>query len=232
MVTQRYMQCLINLLYYAPTRGFSVSVELLGYDSLIPRARNTLVAKFLDKAEATHLIFIDADIGFEPGQIERMLRFGRDVVAGMYPLKLIEWNAAVLRRLEVGEPFESATLRYVGTPHTGDKAEFEQGFVTGDFAGAGFLMIKREALAQMALAMPETKYAAAHNFTEPAASNNFHALFECMIDPETREYLSEDYAFCARWRALGGKVWLDTQSTLMHVGPREFRGDTRVRFGG
>ena len=38
-----------------------------------------------------------------------------------------------------------------------------------------------------------------------------HALFECMIDPETKEYLSEDFGFCRRWRALGGKIWLDVE---------------------
>jgi hypothetical protein len=51
-----------------------------------------------------------------------------------------------------------------------------------------------------------------------------------MIEPLSGEYLSEDYAFCHRWRSLGGKLWLDTQSRLTHVGPREFHGDASVRF--
>jgi hypothetical protein len=51
-----------------------------------------------------------------------------------------------------------------------------------------------------------------------------------MIDPDTGDYLSEDYTFCRRWRALGGEVWLDTRSKLMHIGPREFAGDAGARF--
>ena len=53
-----------------------------------------------------------------------------------------------------------------------------------------------------------------------------------MIEPSTREYLSEDYTFCHRWRAIGGRLWLDTQSRLVHVGPREFAGDAAARFAG
>jgi hypothetical protein len=51
-----------------------------------------------------------------------------------------------------------------------------------------------------------------------------------MIEPSSGEYLSEDYAFCHRWRSLGGKLWLDTQSRLVHVGPREFLGDASLRY--
>jgi hypothetical protein len=51
-----------------------------------------------------------------------------------------------------------------------------------------------------------------------------------MIDKESGAYLSEDYTFCKRWRALGGKIWLDTESTLSHIGPFDFNGDAKVRF--
>jgi hypothetical protein len=55
-------------------------------------------------------------------------------------------------------------------------------------------------------------------------------LFDTTIDPETRHYLSEDYTFCARWRALGGKIWLDTKSILSHSGTYEFVGDPSARL--
>jgi hypothetical protein len=49
-------------------------------------------------------------------------------------------------------------------------------------------------------------------------------VFEPMIEPETGEYLSEDYAFCRRWRDLGGEVWADAESPLTHVGHATYRG--------
>ena len=69
----------------------------------------------------------------------------------------------------------------------------------------------------MIAAHPELKFRAVHTLTnETPNSDNLYALFECAIDRETGVYLSEDYAFCARWRALGGEIWLDLQSRLTH----------------
>jgi hypothetical protein len=199
------MQSAIRLLQAGPALGFHVSIELLGYDSLITRSRNTLAAKFLDTPSATHLLFIDADIAFEVEQVVRMLRFGEDLVAGMYPLKMLP-------------------PRYVGVPCEGEQLEIREGFVTGRFAGTGFMMIRRAVFRRMIEAFPETRYTAAHTQPIPNSSPNQYALFDCLIEPETGHYLSEDYAFCHRWRTLGGRLWLDTQSTLTHIGAHEFEG--------
>ncbi len=230
LVTQRYMQSICALLQYGGVRGWAVSVELLGYDSLIPRARNTLVATFLDHPDATHLMFIDADIGFQPEQVERMLAFDKEVVAGMYPLKLIDYDAGVVARVQAGEALQAAQTRYVGALDTEALARAVDGFAPGLYAGTGFMMIRRSALARMTEAYPETRYSACHDRQAPRLSANNYALFDGMIEPETREYLSEDYTFCHRWRAIGGTLWLDTRSQLMHVGAREFTGDATARY--
>lgn len=230
LVCQGYMRSVIELLQTGPSAGFRVSVELLGYDSLVTRSRNTLVAKFLNTASATHLLFIDADISFEARNIVRMLRFGEDVVAGMYPLKMICWDDAARQHAAAGESFETAPLRYVGLPAEGADFESRDGFVTGTYAGAGCMLIARPALQRMTEAFPATRYSAVHTAPVPASSPNQYALFDCMIDPPTGHYLSEDYAFCTRWRSIGGRIWLDTQAQLVHVGAHEFNGDPRLRF--
>jgi len=228
LVHHRYMQCLCLLLQYGAANGIEISVELLGHESLITRGRNTLAAKFLDNTTTTHLLFIDADTGFEVQQVLRMLAFDRDVVAGMYPLKLIDWTAEALDRLRHGEPIEQAPIRFVGTPS--EPREQEGAFVAGDYAGTGFMLIKREVFARMFEAYPRLRYTAAHNAAVPSNSPNQYALFDCVIDEETGEYLSEDYTFCKRWRKIGGKIWLDTESRLMHVGAYEFYGTPKARF--
>jgi hypothetical protein len=104
--------------------------------------------------------------------------------------------------------------------------------MTGSYAGTGFMMIKRAALERMIAAHPETKYKVAQTYPKPERpSQNLYNLFDCMIDPETGEYLSEDFTFCRRWRELGQKLWLDTQSALVHVGSSEFRGEPLVKLG-
>jgi hypothetical protein len=52
-----------------------------------------------------------------------------------------------------------------------------------------------------------------------------------MIDPQTKEYLSEDFGFCRLWRALGGKIWLDVEAPLVHTGSHDFVGNPAVRYG-
>jgi hypothetical protein len=230
LVTQRYMQSTFALFQFGMSAGVPVTIELLGYDSLITRSRNTLVAKFLDRPEATHLFFIDADIGFGLEHVVRMLRFDEDVVAGMYPLKLLDWAHGGLTRALSGEAIETAPLRYVGTPCQGDALEARDGFVTGTYAGTGFMLIKRAALLRMTEAYAHLRYTAAHTQAVPSLSRNQFALFDCMIEPETGTYLSEDYTFCRRWRTIGGQIWLDTQGPLIHVGPHEFHGQPASRF--
>src|ERR1700710_732701 len=73
LVGQNYMQSIIRLRLQAGPAGFDVTLGLLGHDSLITRSRNTLVSQFLDVPNATHLMFIDAYIGFDPGQMCGML---------------------------------------------------------------------------------------------------------------------------------------------------------------
>jgi len=54
--------------------------------------------------------------------------------------------------------------------------------------------------------------------------DDYHAAFDCMIDPTNRRYLSEDYAFCRRWQQAGGKIYADVNTTLGHVGNLPFSG--------
>jgi hypothetical protein len=223
------MQSAIALLQRGPALGFRVTIEMLGYDSLVTRSRNALVAKFLYTETATHLLFVDADIAFEVEQVVRMLRFDHDVVAGMYPLKMIDWDAAALARAQTGEPPDSAPLRYVGLRCDQEEPESRDGFVPGLYAGTGFMLIKRAVFARMIAAFPETRYTTAHTQPVPSNSPNQYALFDCMIDTNTGHYLSEDYAFCRRWRNIGGRLWLDTVGELTHIGPHEFAGRPGLR---
>ena len=103
LVSQNYMLSVIRIMSYAKSAGFDVSLSLLGYDALISRARSTLVAAFLDNPAATHLLFVDADISFEPPQVERLLRFDKDFAGALYPLKTIDWDFIPQRCVEGGE---------------------------------------------------------------------------------------------------------------------------------
>jgi hypothetical protein len=234
-VTQSYMLSVIRLMSYAKSAGFKVSLSLAAYDALISRARSTLVAAFLDDASATHLLFVDADISFEPQQMERLLRFDKDFTGALYPLKSIDWELIPQRCVNGGENFHQAALSYVGTFCNAAERKQEKDFATAIYAGGGFQLIRRSVLERMVAAYPETHFNRVHGLPmsgsrrDDMQSSNLFALFDCMIDPETSTYLSEDYSFCLRWRKIGGEIWLDNASKLTHAGPYQFVGDHASR---
>ena len=229
LVTTGYMMSIIKLMQYGERCGFSVHLNLLGRDSLVTRSRNTLVAQFLKTKSATHLMFIDSDIAFEPELVHRMLAFDQDVVGGMYPAKAICWDAPA--KIKDREPPQTATLQYVGKFCQGPELERRGPFATGVYCATGFMLIKRQAIERLIEAHPERAYASDHVYVPEKSEQKFYALFECEIDPETKEYLSEDFGFCRLWRALGGKIWLDVEGALTHTGPYDFVGNPALRFG-
>ena len=198
-------------------------------DALITRARASLVSQFLDDESATHLLFLDADIGFEPDQVLRLLQSGADMCAAIYPIKRIEWDK-VKTTIEAARPNPAAAaLKYVFEVDDPNAVAEKGGFVKVRYAGTGFLMIRRAALERMCARYPQLRYRRDHSIDAATASDNRFALFECMI-ADDGTYLSEDFAFCKRWTDMGGEIWADLESKLSHVGPMTFSGDLASQF--
>ena len=209
-----------------------LKVHLRDGDALITRARANLVALFLDDPAATHLLFIDADIGFTPDQVFRLMESGADMVAGCYPVKRINWDKARRALSEDGSKVEAASLDYVLEIDNPDQVRVVNGFTRVRHAGTGFLMIRRHVLERMCAhpGYASLQFFREHTHDALAGSRNRFALFECMIDPADGTYLSEDFAFCRRWTDIGGEIWADLDSRLDHVGPSVFHGDVASQF--
>lgn len=192
------------------------------HESLITRARNGIANEFLRDEAATHLLFIDADIEFDPRLVLRLLGADKDVLCGVYPVKGLDLTRVMGQ--PAGTPAalaEAASLDYAVKIKPGCKMD-EQGFLEVDYAATGFMLIRRAVLTRLAEAYPELHYRFA--CTNEAAAEN-HAFFDTLIDPETRHYLPEDYAFCKRWRDIGGQVHVSVPGRFTHIGTRPYRGD-------
>lgn len=225
LVTDLYVRSILQLQSACFHRKVKLQVRLAGGDALITRARQNIVAAFLADPGATHLLFIDADIGFDPDQVFRLLDFDADVSSAIYPLKRIDW-AKVAAIAERKQPLESGSLIYTVQFANESKIEVRSGFARVEFAGTGFFMIRRAALLAMIERYPELRYAHDHKPDDRLGGSQWrYALFNCMIDEKTGTYLSEDFAFCKRWHDMGGEIWADLQSKLTHVGPVNFVGD-------
>src|SRR5215471_17259824 len=129
--------------------NIDLTVHMRDGDALITRARANLVTLFLDDPAATHLLFVDADIGFAPEQVFRLIESGADVVAGCYPIKRVNWDKAT-RAIKAGRTdVTAASLDYVLEIEDPDRIVVVNGFTRVRYAGTGFLMIRRQALEAM-----------------------------------------------------------------------------------
>ncbi|HEY1719928.1 MAG TPA: hypothetical protein VGG27_01690 [Magnetospirillaceae bacterium] len=225
-VTSHYMTSMLNLQRACIERGIDHVVKLLGHDSLIPRARNILVSQFLDDPQATHLLFIDADIGFAPERVFALLEAGYDVAGAVYPMKMLDWSRIAAQAKAGAAQLKSSALNYVVDFVDPAKPEIQGNFARVKQVGTGFMMIKRSVFERMATQYPALKYNGYRkNTNRELNSPNTYAFFDTMIDPTDGDYLSEDYAFCRRWTDLGGAIWADASSKLTHVGTVPFEGD-------
>jgi len=217
-----FMQSVLALQAACIARGVGLQVELGGGDALIPRARATMAAKFL-AGPHTHLLFVDADIGFSPDQVFRLLEADRDLVGGVYPTKRIDWDKVRAAAQAGLKDLMAASVGYVVRflPSATNSVELDdQGFGPVAYVGTGFMLVKRRAVQAMADAHPEL----AAGMHDMGGGEPVVMMFETMIEPETGEYLSEDYAFCRRWRDLGGQVFADFGTRLAHVGHAVYVG--------
>src|SRR3984885_7225915 len=148
-----------------------MKVLLKDGDALITRARASLAAQFLDDPDATHLLFIDADIGFEPAQVLRLIACGAEMCAAIYPIKLIDWDK-VKAAITAGRPNPAAAaLSYVFEVPDPEAVAERAGFVRVCHAGTGFLLIRRAALERMCAHYPHLRYRRDHSMEAATPSD-------------------------------------------------------------
>jgi len=214
--------------------GVQLQLYYLFNESLITRARNYCVDEFM-RSDATHLMFIDSDIGFSPHDVVAMLALMTDdspydVLGGPYPKKCISWEKikqAVDKGMADDDP--NALDKYVGdyvfNPRSGQK-EIPLGEPVEVLElGTGFMMVRRKTFETYRDAYPELSYKPDHVRTEHFdGTREIHAYFDCIIDPDSKRYLSEDYNFCYHVTKMGGKNFLCPWMKLQHVGSYIFGG--------
>jgi hypothetical protein len=223
-VELHFMRSVLALQAACRTRDISLHIELMAGDALITRARSRLAAGFLAHPQATHMLFCDADIGFAPENVFRLLEADHPVVAAVCPLKRIDWEKARAAAQAGVADLQAAAIgyvvRFIPTPDHSVHVD-DHGFGKVAYGGTGFLLISRPAMQSLADAHPDLEADLGDAGEGPAQAV---MLFDTLIEPETGEYLSEDYAFCRRWRDLGGEIWADLEARLTHVGHAAYTG--------
>ena len=242
-IGEPYFRSMMRLAILCNKYDIQFTVSTLANESLITRGRNTLTSFFMEHPQATHLFFIDADIEFDPNDLLRMVAYDKPIVVGAYPKKAINWQSIVdaARRNdeETAQTIEGHSSNYVvnfdflkdddGKPLP--QIQIRDNLIKLKDGGTGFMCIRKDVIQQMFDKHPELKYANDIN-VDKKFEKHMYALFDCIIDPESRRYLSEDYTFCRRWQNMGGDVFLDPRTALNHVGHYTFRGNIRKLITG
>ena len=225
--TGYYTQSMLTLGPVLNQNGYDMAYSAMFNESLIQRGRNALAHGFMQRPECTHLMFIDADIKFNPQDIIKMIEADKDIICGIYPKKEINW-VEVEKAVKEGVPTDRLKTRtasvvvnlkdYAGsvTVPVSEPVEIFNG-------GTGFMLIKRSTFETMKSVV--NSYNNDVLFLDGAISNDrITEYFACAVEPGTERLLSEDYFFCWKAREAGLKVWAAPWAQLGHFGSYLFEG--------
>jgi len=235
-----YVTCLINTMTLFSSIGVEVCAEFCRNDSLVTRARNNLIAKAMHNKSVTHMLFIDADITWNPVDILKLVLADKNIVGGVYPIKNYEWNKLIepgknipkewvdkknssqLSASMSDQDFIQHRMMRYNLNYISNTLEVSNNLTKVRHLATGFMMIRRDTIEKMARAFPSTKYTDDVGFLQGEENEYAYALFDCGV--EEGHYCSEDWLFCSRWSKMGGETWVDVTINLNHCGVEDFKG--------
>jgi len=224
---QAYAESILKLQRMCAQNGVQLMLDTTENESLVHRARNISVARYMIRTQADYFMFIDADVKFEAESVLRLLRSGHDISCAVYPKKVVMWEQAEKAVLSNDARDLNKLAASLVMNFKSNNTPVKDGFVEVLDGPTGFLMIKRDVFTRMFEKYPELNCKNDHQNRD---FEDYCAVFDCMIDPENRRYLSEDYAFCRRWQQMGGQIFADVTTTLGHVGNIRFFGKLEDRL--
>jgi hypothetical protein len=221
-----YVRSIIGLQRRLAQRKWDSLFMTISYADIV-NSRNYLLTQWYDKTDATHLLFIDADMGYPAKLIIEMIELGKPVVGVIAPKREIDLNR-LAESVRKGENTERAIARahkYVFRPvKQAGKHTIINGFVEVEGCGAGILLIERSCVRRILEKMPEV--------SDPTVQQTFPAFKD--LDRLIRAFdvisvkgaqMSEDYSFCHRWRQqCGGEIWANVRHKITHIGLQRFTG--------
>ena len=180
---------------------------LVANESLITHGRSTIANIFMNDTNHTHLMMIDADVGFQPEDVIKLLELEVDFSSACYPMKVLpdQYNFSIINK-------------EFNADHTA---------IVVSKIGAGFNLVTRKVFEDIATKYPQLKYipidkSIGYKVSEARRDNSF-AYFETYIDPNTKHLISEDFAFNIRYNSTGGRIWMHLGVKLTHTGSHVFQ---------
>lgn len=212
-----YVQSLFRLIGGARSkRKVEYKFSYLDFADIVV-SRNFLISDFFyNHPNATHLLFLDDDMGFEPSLIDEMIALNEPLVGTIYPKRKVD-----LKKLHAAKdkPFEKALAGAV--EFIGEVRKPMQGknkFVSVNYCGTGIMLISRACIETMIAKIPglvDDKRFRGLPFADKFT--RFITPFD-KIKTDEADW-SEDFSFCRRWVVdCGGKIWAHASADIRHAG--------------
>jgi hypothetical protein len=188
-------------------KGIGSSISTMSFPDIAELRDLALTAWYDAMPTGTHILFIDADIGFSPDLVLDMLMFNEPVVGAIYAQRKLPLSWA-------GSGTGEATTERRGN------------FMKVEGVPMGCALIRRDAVTAMLEKFPDMvdtrlKLHPCHDLLKQTGVNRLIRAFDKVDLPE-RGLVSEDLSFCLRWNACGGTVWSAIGHRISHVGPHDF----------
>jgi hypothetical protein len=216
-----YTHSLIFLISALRDNGYEITYDFTMNESLITRARNTLVHKFL-QTDCDGLLFIDSDQGFDYNDVIKMIESGKDIISAVVPMKQINWEAAMIA-YEFGlNDLEKYAGHYaVNFKKSTDSIPLNEP-IEVDNIGTGLMYISRKVFEDMA---PTCRsYLNSEEGTGVMQKDAKKVIEFFALDIDDKDVLlSEDFYFCRKWRALGNEVYAAPWVYVTHSGEQIFK---------
>ena len=197
--------------------------------SLVTQGRNLCVSAFL-QSDSTHLLFVDSDICFNPKSPKRLIACDKDIISIPYPLKDMNWEKCLTLmnegKLKTAKDIRNKGFyRYPIKVPDNDAIRIKDGVIEVTHSPTGFMLIKREVFTNMIEKFPllridQDQVINGKNERVPHMWN----FFDTEFDNEKHTYLGEDFAFCKKWKSLGGKCYAWIMDYITHVGEHQYNG--------
>jgi len=222
-----YTQSLLEFQRYCYEKKIGVTFQLFK-SSLVTQGRNLSVGGFME-SKHTHLLFIDSDIDFEAKSIQAMVDKDKDVISVPYPMKTFNWDKmfANFKDGKIKNPIELAMNgnTYPMRLPNEDNFNIENGCIEVSHSPTGCMLIKRSVIEKMIEKYPEMRISQPTIINgKPVEKPFLYNFFDTMFNPVDHTYMGEDFAFCKRWKDIGGKCHAIIDQLITHVGEHQYSG--------
>ena len=222
MASGIYTKSLLESFIYLSQKGYTVKYADLYNESLITRARNTLTHLFL-KSDCEYLLFVDADQSFLGEDIERMVSHKKEIIAAAVPMKNINWESIRQAVQDGKENF----YEYSGSFNVNSLEDNPTGTLSEPlevkYVGTGMMLIHKNVFEKISKLVDEYSYDS-YSSIKIEYGELIKEFWKTSIDPSDNRLLSEDFNFCKMLRDKGGKVFIDLQARVSHLGAYLFNG--------